>query len=206
MIGKKLRIFLAMWSIVLAVGSVQAQSSIGEALQNTVVPVINLKELNCLARNIFYEAGSESELGKAAVGVVTLNRKEDGRFGNSICAVVHQRAVFERIYQVAQTQMVKLHWWSSPQPVTTVHTETRNHAVCQFSWSCRPVSEPKSTDQRWQQSRRVAQDLLTTDQYNDLKDRYSDALYFHAAGAHAEWTHDKRQVGRIGGQVFYKEK
>ena len=45
---------------------------------------VSNKDEECLARNIFYEAGSESEEGKAAVGIVTINRVKDGRFGNSI--------------------------------------------------------------------------------------------------------------------------
>jgi spore germination cell wall hydrolase CwlJ-like protein len=46
------------------------------------------KDEDCLARNIYYESGAESEEGKAAVGIVTINRVLDGRFGKSICSVV----------------------------------------------------------------------------------------------------------------------
>jgi spore germination cell wall hydrolase CwlJ-like protein len=49
------------------------------------------KEMNCLAENIYYEAGSESFEGKLAVAQVTLNRVASGQFANSICAVVHQK-------------------------------------------------------------------------------------------------------------------
>lgn len=49
------------------------------------------KELDCLAENIYYEAGSESFEGKLAVAQVTLNRVSSGQFANSICAVVHQK-------------------------------------------------------------------------------------------------------------------
>ena len=35
------------------------------------------KDLDCLARNIYYEAGLESEEGKVAVGLVTINRSQD---------------------------------------------------------------------------------------------------------------------------------
>jgi hypothetical protein len=43
------------------------------------------KELNCLTRNIYYEARGESEQGQLAVAQVTLNRVESGMFPNSIC-------------------------------------------------------------------------------------------------------------------------
>jgi spore germination cell wall hydrolase CwlJ-like protein len=49
------------------------------------------KQVECLAQNIYYEAGWEPEEGQVAVAMVTMNRVEDGRFGNSICGVVKQK-------------------------------------------------------------------------------------------------------------------
>jgi spore germination cell wall hydrolase CwlJ-like protein len=50
------------------------------------------RELDCLARNIFFEAGVESWAGKLAVAQVTQNRVNTGRWGRSICeAVYHPR-------------------------------------------------------------------------------------------------------------------
>ena len=43
----------------------------------------------CLAKNIFYEAGVEDTKGKFAVAQVTINRLKKGTWGNSICKVVH---------------------------------------------------------------------------------------------------------------------
>ena len=48
----------------------------------------------CLAKNIFYEAGTESTEGKFAVAQVTLNRLRTAKWGNSICGVVHAKAQF----------------------------------------------------------------------------------------------------------------
>lgn len=50
------------------------------------------KQVDCLAENIYHEAGSESEQGKTAVALVTLNRTQDDRFPQSICEVVKQKA------------------------------------------------------------------------------------------------------------------
>lgn len=47
-------------------------------------------ELDCLARNIYFEARGESEEGQYAVAYVTLNRVDDSRWPNSICRVVYQ--------------------------------------------------------------------------------------------------------------------
>jgi spore germination cell wall hydrolase CwlJ-like protein len=49
-----------------------------------------LAEENCLARAIYFEARSESELGQIAVAKVVLNRVKDPEYPNTICGVVYQ--------------------------------------------------------------------------------------------------------------------
>lgn len=51
-------------------------------------------DIFCLAKNIYHEAGVESELGKIAVAQVTLNRVRTGRWGKTICDVVMARHQF----------------------------------------------------------------------------------------------------------------
>lgn len=55
---------------------------------------ISTKELDCLAKNIFHEAGIEPIEGKIAVAQVTLNRLKSGRWGKDICSVVFHKAQF----------------------------------------------------------------------------------------------------------------
>lgn len=52
------------------------------------------KELDCLAKNIYHEAGVEDRAGKVAVAQVTLNRLKEGRWGDTVCKVVHAKAQF----------------------------------------------------------------------------------------------------------------
>lgn len=47
-----------------------------------------LYEVECLAKNIFFEARNQSLEGQLAVGFVTLNRLKDARFPKTICNVV----------------------------------------------------------------------------------------------------------------------
>lgn len=54
----------------------------------------NRRDLQCLARNIFFEAGTESMLGKIAVGQVTVNRVKLGHWGETVCEVVHAKGQF----------------------------------------------------------------------------------------------------------------
>jgi spore germination cell wall hydrolase CwlJ-like protein len=51
---------------------------------------VKLAEENCLARAIYFEARSETELGQLAVAKVILNRVKDPEYPNTICGVVYQ--------------------------------------------------------------------------------------------------------------------
>ncbi len=90
-----------------------------------------LKQLNCLTKNIYWEAGTEPFEGKVAVAQVTMNRLESGKFADTLCGVVYQKNVF--------------------------YTKV----ICQFSWFCedthrtRPVSKP-----HWDESEIVARKVL----------------------------------------------
>jgi spore germination cell wall hydrolase CwlJ-like protein len=64
------------------------------------------KDLECLALNIYREAGHEPFEGKVAVAQVTLNRVADAKFPNTVCGVVYEKtAVYSKV-------------------------------ICQFSWYC----------------------------------------------------------------------
>lgn len=52
------------------------------------------RELNCLAGAVYFEAKSEALAGQLAVGRVIVARSKSGRFPNSYCGVVYQRAQF----------------------------------------------------------------------------------------------------------------
>ncbi len=51
---------------------------------------MQMAEENCLARAVYFEARSESELGQLAVAKVILNRVKDPEYPKSICGVVYQ--------------------------------------------------------------------------------------------------------------------
>jgi spore germination cell wall hydrolase CwlJ-like protein len=69
--------------------TIQTHASI-EPLFEQVKPIkLSKKELDCLARNVFYEAGTEEPVGKIAVAQTTLNRVKTGYWGHSICDVVY---------------------------------------------------------------------------------------------------------------------
>ena len=51
-------------------------------------------DAECMAKNIYHEAGVEPIEGKFAVAQVTLNRLREKRWGHSICDVVYSKAQF----------------------------------------------------------------------------------------------------------------
>jgi spore germination cell wall hydrolase CwlJ-like protein len=51
------------------------------------------KQLECMAMNIYREAGYEPFEGKVAVAQVTMNRVKDGRFGDDVCGVIYKKNV-----------------------------------------------------------------------------------------------------------------
>ena len=50
------------------------------------------KQVECLAKNIYYEAGHESYEGKLAVAQVTMNRVNNPKYPKDVCSVVYQKS------------------------------------------------------------------------------------------------------------------
>lgn len=98
--------------IILA-GLVIAASLIGFSLlvnYNTEVPKLvsyedmipkAKTEINCLAKNIYFEAGNQDDNGKIAVALVTMNRVHSGQFASSVCSVVKEKSA----------QVCQFSWW-----------------------------------------------------------------------------------------------
>jgi spore germination cell wall hydrolase CwlJ-like protein len=52
------------------------------------------RSLDCLARNVYYEARGESLVGQYAVAEVTMNRMASPFYPKTVCEVVYQRRAF----------------------------------------------------------------------------------------------------------------
>ena len=83
----------------ISVAAAQVLVSTADAEQNNILLEVKYhqltkeaqKQIDCLAENIYYEAGYEPEEGKIAVALVTLNRVNNGKFPKDICSVVKQK-------------------------------------------------------------------------------------------------------------------
>lgn len=111
-------VFLLAFLLVATVGyeAISHKLAVLKQAHENVSPVtaqLRQAQLDCLARNIYHEAGSEPFEGKVAVAQVTINRAESGDFPSDICRVVYQKnIVYEKV-------------------------------LCQFSWYCDSASVKK---------------------------------------------------------------
>jgi spore germination cell wall hydrolase CwlJ-like protein len=120
-----LSVFMLKWVIV------DKLDKYAPAESSQITTAMRERQLGCLSKNIYYEAGNESFEGKVAVAQVTLNRVNSGQFPNDVCKTIYQRNVFyEKI-------------------------------ICQFSWTCdrdsgaRPPNNPN-----YRESEEVAKKVL----------------------------------------------
>lgn len=60
----------------------------------SVLANVDSREINCLAKNIYFEARGETSTGMAAVGQVTRNRVNSGSYPDSYCRVIYQKDQF----------------------------------------------------------------------------------------------------------------
>lgn len=101
------------------------------AESSQITAEVRERQLGCLAKNIYYEAGSEPFEGKVAVAQVTLNRVASGKFPDDICRTIYQKNV---IY---------------------------DKVICQFSWTCDRVTGPRPVNkENYEQSMEAAKKVL----------------------------------------------
>lgn len=93
-----------------ATSSAFAESTVltEETISTLEESVLN-RQLDCLARNVYYEANGENMEGKLAVAQVTLNRTFSGKYPKNICSVVAQSAV------VKDKKVCQFHWYCDPR-------------------------------------------------------------------------------------------
>lgn len=98
---------------------------------NYITASDRMKQLDCLTRNVYWEAASEPFEGKVGVAQVTMNRVASGKFANSVCGVVYQKnIVYEKV-------------------------------ICQFSWYCENPGQIRPVHKElWKESEEVAKKVL----------------------------------------------
>ena len=179
----------------------QASTFVERTVNIIATPFLSDRDVDCLARNIFYEAGSEPLEGKVAVGMVTINRTQDERYPQSICGVVKQRTVLSIPKRTNEIKTVKTGWLDQPKQVVEVKTTWIQKAVYQFSWVGQHNIKIRDDDPRWIESKQGAEGLVRGE-YEDWQEKYSEAMNFHAVYVKPGWK--LKRIGRVGNHIFYK--
>ena len=136
-------------------------------------------QVECLAQNIFFEAGHESFTGQVAVGLVTMNRVNSNEHPTTICGVVRETRTLG------------------------------DDKLCQFTWWCDDYLKQKAlthrfTDterKRYLQIRKVA--LYTWMNYRHINDVTHGAMFYHATYVNPKWK--LKKTVQIGNHIFYRK-
>jgi len=146
--------------------------------KTTVVQMVNSEELECMSKNIYFEAAMESTAGKLAVAQVTMNRVRSTHYPNTVCKVITQGIHYKNGFPVKDR--------------------------CQFSWYCDgKLDEPQTTSSMWRASQEIAKYVLTTP---DLKDITDGATHYHADYISSpRWASPRRRTVEIDTHIFYNK-
>lgn len=135
-------------------------------------------ELECLAKNIYFEARGESLTGKIAVANVTMNRVRHHKYPSTVCGVVTQAKWY-------------VNWKGNRLP-------KRNQ--CQFSWFCDGQADEPVDKRAYRDSLRVAEIV-----YNGYQDLTDGSLFYHSTKVEPYWVASMERVKSIGAHIFYKD-
>tara|TARA_Y100001951_G_scaffold30231_1_gene23678 strand:+ start:249 stop:878 length:630 start_codon:yes stop_codon:yes gene_type:complete len=138
------------------------------------------KDVKCLAKNIFFEAAVESTAGKVAVAYVTLNRVESNKYPNTICDVVYQGSHF-----------------SNGHP---------KRDMCQFSWYCDGKGDIPRPGPLWNESQRVAKEMIRRHISAQLLDITDGSTHYHANWmvSFPRWSEKRKKMVSIDQHIFYR--
>ena len=150
-----------------------------QVTKNTsVISMVNPEELECMSKNIYFEAALESTAGKLAVAQVTMNRVNSERYPNTVCKVITQGKHYKNGFPIRDS--------------------------CQFSWYCDGKhDEPPTRGSMWKESQEVAKYILTTPDLIDITD---GATHYHADYISSpRWAEPRRKTVEIDTHIFYNK-
>ena len=141
----------------------------------SVVKSANPEELECMSKNIYFEAALESTAGKLAVAQVTMNRVRSNTWPNTVCKVITQGIHYKNGFPVRDR--------------------------CQFSWYCDGKDDVPHSGSMWRESQEVARYVLTTPNLMDITD---GATHYHADYIPSpRWADPRRKTVEIDTHIFF---
>ena len=162
-------------------------SAFGKRVTYEPTPNDYSNEVNCLAKNVYFEARDQPTKGQIAVALVTINRVNSKRFPNTICRVIHQA----NRYKSGKLKRNK----------------------CQFSWYCDGASDVPRERLAWKISLLIAQAMLKQPGVQikhhgepwGLEDFLNGAKHYHRVDINPYWNRRMLKVMTIGDHVFWND-
>ena len=145
------------------------------------------QDVDCLAKNIYFEAGVESTAGKLAVANVTLNRMNSEHYPNNVCGVVKEG---KHRYNAKKDEWYPL------------------RDMCQFSWYCDGRGDDPNPGRTWEDAKELAVLIMQKHQRRILIDITDGATHYHAnwMEQYPSWSYQHKKVASIDRHIFYKAK
>lgn len=134
-----------------------------------------LREIKCLALNIYHEARGEPVSGQYAVATVAMNRVKSDRYPDDVCHVVYQKG-WSRKYK----RFISAFSWTS------------------FTHEAEVI--PKE-DKAWHDAFGIARNVYLD---NERSDKTKNALFYHADYVKPAWASQKTKIAKIGRHIFYR--
>ena len=143
-------------------------------------------DAECLAKNIYFEAGVESTAGKLAVANVTINRAANKNYPNTICGVVQEG----------------IHYYNAAKDK---HFPVRDR--CQFSWYCDGLLDEPREGRTWESAQELAKRVLVNHYDKALIDITDGATHYHAnwMETYPSWSKKKKVMASIDRHIFYRK-
>lgn len=140
----------------------------------TLDPILPVEEIECLAKNIYFEARNESEEGMIAVAQVTKNRVENPNYPKTYCGVV---------WQVTKNKRT-------------------GKKVAQFSWTLDGKPDVPHNQDIYSESLLIAEKMLQNKLNSDIIPE--DVYHYHAVYVKPRWASRMQRVAKIGNHLFYR--
>jgi spore germination cell wall hydrolase CwlJ-like protein len=134
-------------------------------------------EIECLAKNIYFETHARSLIDSVSVSDVVLNRVQDPRYPNTVCEVVYQGVRYA--------------------------SGAMKRNMCMFSWYCDGKSDKPKDKSAWKQSVIYATDFFLNETYRGIT---QGATHYHATYSNPYWSRSKdmKKIARMGVHIFYR--
>ena len=179
------KITVVTWSCAFIGGFLTGKSAFGDIFNGK--PPHN--HIECMAKNIYHEAKSQSLAGQLAVGLVVLNRVKSKNFPNDVCKVIYEGPIRES--------------WKTRKDPSLPKSARKYYPIrhrCQFSWYCDGFRDDIKEATVYSKILTIASKVM-----GGIYDFTNGATHYHATYVSPEWT-NLEVVMTIDDHIFYKPK